>query len=388
MKTNSPRRVPRGYWSVSRCFVFAVIICAQYLHYEAAYGQSHPMYATSGLAQMEVKAIQTAWLEKFRKHEFENHDAAMEFVLIPPGKFLMGSKGEPEDIVRELFGGRNEFLNRVQYEFPQHQVTISKPFLMGTFEVTIKQFREFVDATSYATTSESTDRGSAVGWVPGLRDFRRGKEFNWRNVGLPTSDDFPVVNVSWTDAVKYCEWRSKKEGKKYRLPTEAEWEYACRAGTTTFFSFGDNMSTQPSSANTFDQSGQKILNEKSRQDLFADDWDDGYAWVSKVGSFSENNFGLYDMHGNVHEWCNDFFDPAYYSSSRNVDPKGPAEGVEHVIRGGSCAFAARVCRSARRGHYDFFMCDYDLGFRIVCELNENAGTTGETDRGNRDGSNS
>jgi formylglycine-generating enzyme len=143
--------------------------------------------------------------------------------------------------------------------------------------------------------------------------------------------DHPVVNVSWNDAVAFCQWLSRKEGKTYRLPTEAEWEYACRAGTITRYCCGDDPETLVSFGNVADAAAKKKY----------PDWthvikgNDGYVFTSRVGSFQPNPFGLYDMHGNAWQWCADWYDPKYYANSPAGDPKGPASGQSRVLRGGS-----------------------------------------------------
>jgi formylglycine-generating enzyme required for sulfatase activity len=163
-------------------------------------------------------------------------------------------------------------------------------------------------------------------------------------VGFEQTDEHPVVNVSWNDAKAFCDWLGGKEGKTYRLPSEAQWEYACRAGNTTRYCFGD------------EESG---LGE--------------YAWYDKnsgsrthpVGQKRPNAFGLYDVHGNVCQWCADWYDDNYYEKSPTDDPAGPSTGTDRVYRGGSRLDDARICRSAYRGksapgnRSDF------LGFRVL-----------------------
>jgi formylglycine-generating enzyme required for sulfatase activity len=128
-------------------------------------------------------------------------------------------------------------------------------------------------------------------------------QYHWRATGWKQTKQHPVVNVSWNDAVAFCQWLSKKEGKTYRLPTEAEWEYACRAGTTTRFSFGDADANLKDYANVADRSVQEKFDAKAYSDYGFMDWDDGYPFTSPVGSFKANAWGLYDMHGNVCQWC-------------------------------------------------------------------------------------
>lgn len=206
----------------------------------------------------------------------------IETVEIPEGTFYMGSVGDGENFDEE----------------PVHRVTITQAFRMGKTEITNAQFEQF---------------------RPEHRALR-GKN------GVSTGDDEAVVNVTYQDAVDFCNWLSEKEGKTYRLPTEAEWEYACRAGTYTDYYTGDYL---PESM--------------CRNQVIARD----YKPVSlKVGQTEPNAFGLYDMHGNVEEWCLDWYAP--YSSDERINPCGPDTGLYRVTRGGSHHTPVEYLRSANR----------------------------------------
>src|SRR5262249_15422458 len=156
------------------------------------------------------------------------------------------------------------------------------------------------------------------------------REYNWRNPGFEQTDDHPVVEVSWNDAAQFCDWARKKTGKAIRLPTEAEWEYACRAGGRTRYFFGDNEEELAQYANVADASFRQLTGKN---------WgiraDDGYAFTAPVGTFKPNGFGLYDMHGNVLQWCQDWYDKDYYTKSPKKDPQGPSSGENRVGRGGA-----------------------------------------------------
>lgn len=223
----------------------------------------------------------------------------VSMVTVPAGSFYMGSDGWGEDYD----------------EAPVHKIVLTRPFRMGNTEITNAQYEAF---------------------RPEHR-LLRGKN------GVSKGDDEAVVNVSYNDAVAFCQWLSKKEGKHYRLPTEAEWEYACRAGTYTQFSTGDGL---PSAF----QRNQKVVRD--------------YAPVSlKVGQTPPNAFGLYDMHGNVEEWCYDWYGP--YLSGTQINPAGPSRGEYRVTRGGSHNTPENYLRSANR----MAMIPEDkhslTGFRIV-----------------------
>src|SRR5262245_15716273 len=148
----------------------------------------------------------------------------MKLVLIPAGEFLMGAPASDHDAGKD--------------ESPQHRVRISHPYSMGVYEVTVGQFRAFVAATGHRTAAEGEESSGFDGGTRTFQYDRRG--FHWRNPGWEQTEDHPVLNVNWFDAVAFCEWLSRKEGRTYRLPTEAEWEYACRAGTGDRFVAGES----------------------------------------------------------------------------------------------------------------------------------------------------
>jgi formylglycine-generating enzyme required for sulfatase activity len=231
----------------------------------------------------------------------------MKLNKIPAGTFLMGSpEGET---------GRRD-------DETQHPVTISKPFYMQTTEVTQGQWKEVMGTEPW-----------------------KGKRY------VKEGPNYPATYVSWNDAVAYCKNLSEKEGKTYRLPTEAEWEYACRAGTETRWSFGDD---------------EKELGDYAwyRDNVY--DIDELYA--HQVGLKKPNAFGLYDMHGNVWEWCHDYFEEDYYKQSPEMDPTGPTSGSFRVFRGGSWFVYSRVTRSAHRRRFDAAARSNYFGFRLVREL--------------------
>jgi formylglycine-generating enzyme required for sulfatase activity len=271
----------------------------------------------------------------------------MDLMLIPQGKFTMGSPPEEE--------------GRFVDEEDAHDVVITRPFYLGKYEVTRGQFAAFVQATGYRTDAERNGEG---GW--GLDDnrvWRQKPEFTWRNTSWEQTDRHPVVNVSWNDAVAFCRWLSKKEGKTYRLPTEAEWEYACRAGTQMRFYTGDDAESLATAGNVADASARDKL-PKGTQTIRADD---GYAFTAPVGKFKPNAFGLYDMHGNAWEWCQDRYSKDYYHRSPKQDPQGPDSGTDRVMRGGSFYEVARFCRAANRREDlpSFRFCN--IGFRVARE---------------------
>jgi formylglycine-generating enzyme required for sulfatase activity len=250
-------------------------------------------------------------------------------------------------------------------ESPPHKVRITKPFYMGTYHVTLFEFMNFCHESKYTCDCQRDAKGG-FGYDPkskGKEKFNRGVNFtpwSWGFKGQTT--EHPVVDVSWNDAVAFCQWLSKKEGKRYRLPTEAEWEYACRAGTTTRFYNGDNPRGVVLVGNVADASAKKAFGWTETIDAL-----DGYAFTAPVGHFKPNAFGLYDMHGNAFQWCSDYYSGNYYGKSPIDDPQGPATGSSRVARGGSWRSNPLYCRASYRAAYqpDFFRLRY--GFRVVCE---------------------
>lgn len=283
----------------------------------------------------------------------------MKLVLIPAGEFMMGSSESTEESMKAYEAYKTWELTAEWFksEHPQHQVRITKAYYLGTYEVTRGQFRQFVEATGYKTMAEKDVEGGR-----GLDEKGEGiqkPEYSWRNPGFPQTDEHPVVNVSWNDAAAFCEWLSRKEGKTYRLPTEAEWEYACRAGTATRYQNGDDPEALPKVGNVRDAAAKEKF----------PDWtgtihaSDGYVFTAPVGQFRPNAFGLYDMHGNAEEWCADALGD--YIASPADDPRGPNSGILTALRGGSWYGGPLAGRSAARNGNGPAYRDYDIGFRVA-----------------------
>ena len=242
----------------------------------------------------------------------------------------------------------------------QHEVEITRDFYLGIHEVTIGQFRKFVTEEAYQTDAEKDGEGG-FGYNEATGKFEgRKPQYTWQNTGWKVTDDHPVVNVSWNDAQAFCAWLSRKEQRVYRLPTEAQWEYACRAGTKTAYQNGDEPEGLAMVGNVADGTAKAKL-----PNLKAIAAKDGYVFTAPVGNFQKNGFGLFDMHGNVWEWCEDWYDPGKYQVSPNQDPTGPATGSLRAFRGGSWDRAAGRCRSAARGGNVPAFRNFILGFRLA-----------------------
>ncbi|MCY2987601.1 MAG: SUMF1/EgtB/PvdO family nonheme iron enzyme [Planctomycetota bacterium] len=284
----------------------------------------------------------------------------MKLVLIPAGEFMMGSPESPEQLTKAF----PAYVDKYDYfkgEQPPHRVRITKAFYLGIHEVTMGQFRQFVETANYRTEAERDGRGGR-GYNEST-GHESGKQYTWRNTGWNQTDNHPVVNVTWGDAVAFCDWLSRKEGGTYRLPTEAEWEYACRANTATRWYHGDDPEGLAQVANVPDATAKA-----KRWPGSSIRASDGYAFTAPVGSFQPNTFGLYDMQGNVWEWCADWYDENYYSTSPSDDPTGPSTGVVRVNRNGSFGNSPLSSRSAARSGIAPSYRSSSSGFRVAMTL--------------------
>lgn len=264
----------------------------------------------------------------------------MKFVLVPAGEFLMGSEESPESLSRDYPQYGHERLQDLGDEAPVHRVNITRAFYLGQHEVTVGQFRQFVSASGYSPESMADGTGG-YGYNPNYDPATtprgdafegRDPQYSWLNPGFSQSEDEPVLNVSWNDAVAMARWLSQTEGKRYRLPTEAQWEYACGAGTNTHYFNGNSPNQLGQVANVFDiDSAEHWPQWKA----YAVQTSDGHPFTSPVGSFAPNALGLYDMIGNAWEWVADHYQEDFYATSPANDPAGPAMGSMRVRRGGS-----------------------------------------------------
>jgi len=280
----------------------------------------------------------------------------MKLVFIPPGQFMMGSSLSAAETVRR-FGGE---IKLFQNEHPRHRVRFTKGFHMAATEVTRGHFARFVAATGYRTQAE-TSNGALK--LTGKR-WKMDANTNWRNPGFAQTDDHPVVCMTWNDATAFCRWLGLQENAEYRLPTESEWEYACRAGGRSIFPWGDSNDAGKGWANAADLALKRKFGP-SPVPLF--NWDDGHVFTAPVGSYQSNAWALHDMIGNVWEWCSDRYGD--YPEGNVTDPIGPAIGRYRNLRGGSWDSGPRRCRSASRGSFEpGNHRDGNYGFRVVCSV--------------------
>jgi len=300
-----------------------------------------PPLAVSPFNATAAQGYQQAWAQYLGQPVELTNSLGMKLVLIPPGEFMMGSSESEAD--------------RSSDE-AQHRVRITKPYYLGMHEVTVGQFRAFVEARSYRTEAERDGKGGYGLGSDG--NWSQKPEYTWRNVGFSQGEDHPVVNVSWNDAAAFIEWLSEKDRRSYRLPTEAEWEYGCRGGTTTAYQYGTDPEGLVQVGNVADGTAKAKFSGWSTISAR-----DGYVFTAPGGSFRANGFGFYDMHGNVFEWCSDWYGD--YVMAQVGDPTGPTAGSLRVFRGGGWFSLAGFCRSASRRWSTPDYRYYNLGFRLA-----------------------
>ncbi len=242
-------------------------------------------------------------------------------------------------------------------ELPFHDVCLDN-FFIAKYEVTIGDFRRFVDATAYVTEVEKEGKG----WILNKTgdNWEEQEGISWRNPGFDQEENHPVTMVSWNDAMAYINWLNKERGMKYRLPTEAEWEFAARDGGKFIeYSWGNEW---PDGNIAGDESWNHF---PKRPWPVWEDYDDSYVYTSPRGSFKPNSFGLYDMTGNVWEWCADWYKGDYYEKSPRKNPKGPVTGTHRARRGGSWFSSPKSIRTTLRDSGTPNEMDFYLGFRLA-----------------------
>jgi len=221
----------------------------------------------------------------------------MKFVLIPAGTFIMGRMESIESLKKAFPEYEDWRFEQIDDEESAHPVQISKDFYLGQYEITVGQFRKFIKESGY-TPESIRDKTGGYGYnkdydpnTTERRDAFEGRnlKYSWENPGFPQTDNEPATNLSWGDVDFMAKWLSKKEGKKYRMPTEAEWEYSCLAGTQTRFGVGDDPDELSNYANIYDQEATKYW-EKWKH--FAQKTSDGYPFTSPVGSFKPNAYNF------------------------------------------------------------------------------------------------
>ena len=306
--------------------VVAIVSVSVSLMASAQAGEEVPSWA-------EVSPEQVAAAKKLGVPVAFENSVGMRFVLIPAGTFMMGSRDSAAEVARRC-AMPNAQAGWFYDEHPRHEVTLTGAFYVSIHEVTQGCYEAVTNPEPKDTDKRISDE---------YADEIKGP-------------NHPIVKVSWDNAQKFCKALSAQDaekGRQYSLPTEAQWEYACRAGTVTPFSFGETISTDQVNYHgdyTYGDGRKGTYRERP----------------FPVSSLPPNAWGLYEMHGNVSEWCADRY--GSYGSAAESNPEGPAEGNERVLRGGSWRSYPGACRSAFRLRNEAGATCYNVGFRICCAV--------------------
>ena len=326
-------------WVVSGIALAACLGCRQQAARSAASSETGDRIGSAQVAVVSSETPATPTVEKPEEAPAaKTNTAPVGMALIPGGTFRMGADSE------------------FPFEGPVHPVTV-KGFWMDKHEVTVAEFGRFVKATGYKTEAEKYGWGGV--FDPKVGSWTKGDGADWRfpdGPGKPAQPEEPVTQVSHADAAAYARWAKK------RLPTEAEWEYAARGGQSgQTYIWGDDLRPK----------GKTVANWWQGTFPERDTGEDGYHGRAPVGKYAPNRYGLYDMAGNVWEWCADWFGDEYYRQSPATDPAGPAQGEERVIRGGSWMCSENYCRGFRAAARSRSAPDSglnNLGFRCVRDI--------------------
>ncbi|GAB4177104.1 MAG: formylglycine-generating enzyme family protein [Wenzhouxiangellaceae bacterium] len=283
--------------------------------------------------------------------EIDGADSAPVMVVIPAGSFMMGSPDNEPD--------------RADNEGPRFRVTFERGFGMARYETTVGQFRAFIEASGYVTDAER--RGSSRIYIANSGTIGPQDDVNWRHdyLGQRASDDLPVIHVSWNDARAYVRWLAERTERPYRLPSEAEFEYALRAGTQTRYWWGDDRPREPVENVTGD--GDRFQGGRSWEVAFRR-YDDGFWGPAPVGSLKPNPFGLYDMGGNVAEWVEDCWHDSYVRAPTDGSAWVNPGCNRRVIRGAQWSSTPAMARSAFRLSATPSTTDARVGFRVARDL--------------------
>jgi formylglycine-generating enzyme required for sulfatase activity len=277
---------------------------------------------------------------------FRECAACPEMVVIPAGSFMMGSPEAERD--------------RDDSEGPQHRVAIGKVFALGKFELTVEEFATFADETKY-DTGDVCDL-----WQDGRFDEQKG--FNWRKPNFAQTGRHPAPCLSWDDAKAYLAWLSGKTGKTYRLPSEAEWEDAARAGASTRFHFGDDDKDYCRYGNGVDETALRDVPSAREKKWDALPCSDGHAFTAPVGSFAPNGFGLHDTHGNVFEWVEDCWNDDFNGAPSDGSAWLTGDCKIRVQRGGAWGYPRSYLRIAVRGRQGQAYRYINAGVRVAREI--------------------
>jgi formylglycine-generating enzyme required for sulfatase activity len=292
------------------------------------------------------------------RDEFQDCGDCPEMVVVPAGRFEMGSAGPDLAHLIDEEGAKFEWISD---ETPRHEVIIAKPFAVGKYEVTRAEFGAFIVATGHQVENWC--------FVYERNKWQRGTDRNWRKPGFIQGEQEPVVCASWRDAKAYVAWLSKTTGETYRLLSEAEWEYAARAGTRTRRYWGNDMANKEGCAyaNVSDMTrASRHRLRRAADNVFS--CEDGTVLTADTGAYKPNAFGLYDMLGNVWEWVEDCYHDSY-SGAGNTARAWTERGCERrVLRGASWDYDPRAVRAANRGFAEVGDRSLNIGFRVARDM--------------------
>ena len=278
--------------------------------------EEKPSLLNAPFSKQEANAKQAAWAKYLKTEVTITNSIGMKLTLIPAGEFMMGSSISVEAIAKQFNYSEAKYFEN---EYPQHSVQISKPYYLGTTEVTQGQWKSVMGTTPW-----------------------KGK------IHVKEGDAYPASFVSWDMIQEFIQRLNQKESMVYRLPTEAEWEHSCRAGSQTIYNFGKDSKL----LNEYEWSGRNAMGA-------------GEDYAHQVAQKKANLFGLYDMHGNVPEWCQDWYKEEYYRISPPSNPTGPLSGSRRVTRGGGWMNPEVYCRGAVRSGLDPSDSSIYIGFRLA-----------------------
>jgi len=308
----------------------AVYLAEQKRARELAASQAQAAAAPPPVEEVAAELAPPGTDSMLRDKFLDSETRGPELVLLPTGRFQMGSPEHERKIAMEA-GSQQGWLAR---ELPQHWVGVERPIAMGRHPVLVEEWAQFVRAT----------------------DWRPSGEVDWNAPGFPQTGRHPVVGVNWFDAIRYLRWLSEMTGQRYRLPSEAEWEYACRAGTRSAFNCGDTIS--PEQAN---YDGNFTYNGGPRGAY--------RRGTTPAAMFAPNPWGLYDMHGNVWEWVQDVVHDNYDGAPADGSAwETGGDQARRILRGGSWLYNPRYLRSALRNGFSAVLSNDIVGFRVVREL--------------------
>lgn len=325
--------------------------------------------AESLLAQLETVSAQSQGIDELRQRiasarvygnfhpgqsvvdALDDGGSAPELVVIPAGVFEMGSPRREPD--------------RKKNEGPQHRVQLARGFAISRTEVTVAQFRAFVEATGYVASSLQSGRSTIYDERTGSMAERAGISWEHDHGGQRAAGNLPVVHVSWNDAKAYADWLSRETGEQYRLPSEAEFEYALRAGSAARYAWGDGPPTRVVANLTGDK--DRSASSRSWSNAFPN-YDDGHWGPAPVRKYEPNAYGVYDIDGNVSEWVEDCWHDGYQRAPDDGSPWVNPGCSRRVLRGGSWASSPDQARSAFRLSAVPGSTNARLGFRVVREL--------------------